>query len=128
MKDDTNHEWTVAIEAIASAIRRSETALAKFLPGTSQHTLLTRRIQALGTAGSMISIEAGDSRPVRRSDDDLRNAAAPLTSLLHKSEQARTKLAAGTWQAAMLDRQIAAIRTVLPLLTKALDQRNGGSG
>lgn len=122
MMNEMDHDLTPAIEAIASALRRSELAIAKFFPGTSQHSLLNHRITALKIALMLLSGEAEDRTPADIGGDDLRNAVPPLTSLLRKSEKARTKLAQGTWQGAMLDRQIAAIRTALPLLTKMLDQ------
>jgi len=127
MMDEGGHDMPFAMIAIASAIRRSELAIVKFVPGTSPHSLLLRRIQALKTAEALLTREMGDHGRIEVLDEDLRNAVAPLTSLLHKSEKARTKLATGTWQAVMLEGQIAALRTAMPLLTKALGQINGGS-
>jgi len=128
MMDEVGRAMHLAIDAIATAIRRSEQAIVKFAPGTAQHSLLLHRIRALETAKALLSMETGDRRPLDLLDEDLRNAVAPLISLLHKSEKARTKLATGTWQAVMLDEEIAAMRTAMPLLTKALDQINGGVG
>jgi len=48
--------------------------------------------------------------------DEIREARAPLASLLSKSEKARQKVAPGTWQQTMLDDNIAALRVALPLI------------
>ncbi len=118
---------TAAIAAIATAIRRSQQAIVRFAPGTSHHSLLIHRIRALQTASVLLSMQTGE-RPVSNvPDEDMRNAVAPLTSLLHKSEKARMKLSAGSWQAVMLDEQTAALRTALAVMTDALEQINGGS-
>jgi len=121
------HDVTSAIEVIASTIRRSEQAIVKFLPGTSHHSLLLHRIRALKTAKALLTRETGGHGRIEVLDEELRNAVAPLISLLHKSEKARTNLATSSWQAVMLDEEVAALRTAMPILTKALDQINGGS-
>lgn len=46
-----------ALRAFASMIRRTEDAQAKFLPGTSQHTLLRNRLNALRIAEALIKLE-----------------------------------------------------------------------
>ena len=43
-----------ALGALASMINRTGNALAKFAPGTSQHTLQTNRLKALGIAQAFI--------------------------------------------------------------------------
>lgn len=56
--------------------------------------------------------------------DELRGALAPLASLLSKSEKAQLKVAADTWQHAMLADNIRALRMALPLL----GEEGGDSG
>ena len=43
-----------ALRALASMMARTEPALAKFAPGTSQHTLSRNRLQALRTATVLV--------------------------------------------------------------------------
>jgi hypothetical protein len=127
MNEYSLHDLMESIDAIATAIRRSEQAILSFSPGVSPHTLLNRRVRALQIAGSLLADEADGLQTSDVEDDELRNAVAPLTSLLCKSEKALSKLAPKTWQATMLEGQIKAIRIALPLLTQALDHSKGGS-
>lgn len=46
-----------ALRAIASTLHKCEQAQPKLRPGTSQHTLLTRRIKALRIAATLIERE-----------------------------------------------------------------------
>jgi hypothetical protein len=48
-----------ATRSLDSMINRAEKALAKFLPGTSQHTLQRNRIKALRVALSLITKSSG---------------------------------------------------------------------
>ena len=43
----TEQKWVDALKVLTSIIARCERTLPKFVPGTSQHTLLKNRIQAL---------------------------------------------------------------------------------
>lgn len=53
------------------------------------------------------------------SDDELREALAPIASLISKSERAQQKLAPGTWQHAMLRDNIKALRLASALMRGA---------
>lgn len=55
--------------------------------------------------------------------DEIRDARAPIASLLSKSEKAQQKLAPGTWQHAMLEDNIRALRVISPLVSEV----DGGS-
>lgn len=50
------------------------------------------------------------------SREEIRDALAPIASLLSKSEKARQKVAPGTWQHAMLEGNIRALTVALPLI------------
>jgi hypothetical protein len=54
VSDLSLEELQSALGALASVIQRSEEALTKFAPGTSQNSLLTNRIRALNVAASLI--------------------------------------------------------------------------
>ena len=53
----TKEELEEALRAISSTISKCEKVYPKLRPGTSQHTLLTRRIKALHVASTLIKRE-----------------------------------------------------------------------
>ncbi len=55
--DFTRNDLHEALRAFASMISKAEKAQAKFLPGTSQHTLQRNRLKALRLAESLIKVE-----------------------------------------------------------------------
>lgn len=59
MADYTNEELQEALRAIASTISKCEKVQPKLRPGTSQHTLLARRLKALRIAEALIARELG---------------------------------------------------------------------
>lgn len=119
----TKANLEAALQAIASMIERSEKAQAKFAQGTSQHTLLQNRIDALRIASALITQEAGNSNvSIDFTKEALENARAPIASLISKSEKAQGKLAEGTWQHTMLAGTLKALYTAAPLLSVAIEQ------
>ncbi|HWQ51808.1 MAG TPA: hypothetical protein VN369_08425 [Terriglobales bacterium] len=123
MDDIAKKDMEQALRDIASMIGRTETAKEKFAQGTSQHTLQQNRLKALQIAASLISKELAAPDAVDcYTEEEMKNALAPLTSLISKSEKARTKLAQGTWQHTMLSDNLKALRIVLPLFAKALGE------
>ncbi|MBA4700970.1 MAG: hypothetical protein H2212_16225 [Ruminococcus sp.] len=125
MDDFTEKDMEEALQATASMINRTEKTKRKFEPGTSQHTLQKNRLKALHIASSLLSKRLMGSEDVDcYTEEDLKNALAPITSLISKSEKAQAKLAQGTWQHTMLNNNLKALNIVLPLLTKALSETN----
>lgn len=121
MDDFPKKDMEEALRAITSMIGRTEKAKEKFVQGTSQHTLQKNRLKALHIASSLISKGLAESDAVDcYTEEDLKNALAPITSLISKTEKAREKLAQGTWQHTMLSNNLKALHIALPLLTKAL--------
>lgn len=59
MNNYTKEELEKALRAIASTISKCEKVLPKLKEGTSQHTLLIRRIKALQIASILITKELG---------------------------------------------------------------------
>ncbi|HHX72149.1 MAG TPA: hypothetical protein GX701_04375 [Clostridiales bacterium] len=57
MNDYTEEELKEALRAIESTISKCEKVLPKLKQGTSQHTLLVRRIKAFQIASSLVSKE-----------------------------------------------------------------------
>lgn len=125
MDDFVEKELEEAREAISSMIARTEKAKEKFAQGTSQYTLQKNRLHALRIASSLISKGFAESDAMERyTDEDLKDALAPITSLISKSEKAQAKLTQGTWQHTMLSNNLKALHIALPLLTKALNDIN----
>ncbi|WP_347491150.1 hypothetical protein [Desulfoscipio sp. XC116] len=123
MDDFTEKDMEEALRAITSMISRAEKAKEKFAQGTSQYTLKKNRLKALHIASSLISKGLAESDAVDcYTEEDLKNALAPITSLISKSDKARAKLAQGTWQHTMLSNNLKALYIALPLLTKALSE------
>lgn len=128
MDDFTEKDMEEALRALASMISRTEKSEEKFAQGTSQHTLQKNRLKALQIASALISKGQAESDGADcYTEEDLKNALAPITSLISKSEKARGKLAQGTWQHTMLSENLKALYIALPLLTKALSDINAGS-
>lgn len=63
MPDYTKEELKEALRAINSTVSKCEKILPKLKQGTSQHTLLVRRIKALQIAQSLITKELQDDNP-----------------------------------------------------------------
>lgn len=125
MDDFTEKDMEEALRATASMIKRTEKAKEKFEQGTSQHTLQKNRLKALHIASSLLSRRLTESEAVDcYTEEDLKNALAPITSLISKSEKSQAKLAQGTWQHTMLNNNIKALNIALPLLTKTLSEIN----
>ena len=117
MDQNAKAELDGAVQAIQTMIARSEKAQMKFAPGTSHHTLQKNRIKALAIASALLKAEqAGQDAPLAYTKEELRQAAAPLASLISKSEKARQKLSPGTWQRNMLDENLRALHLAAPLL------------
>jgi len=128
MADFTKKDINEALQAIASMISRTEKSKEKFAQGTSQHTLQKNRLKALHIASLLISKVLVENNAVDcYTEEDLKNALAPIASLISKSEKARQKLAQRTWQHTMLSNNIKALHIALPLLTRALGEMNAES-
>lgn len=123
MSDYTKTDMEEARLAIASMISRTEKAKAKFAQGTSQHTLLANRLEALTIASSFVFKElAASNDSDHYTKENLEKALAPIASLISKSEKALSKVAQGTWQHTMLSNNLKALYIASPLLTKALSE------
>lgn len=90
----TEQERADALKTITSIIIRCERAQPKFTPGSSQHTLLKNRIQAIKIV--QVLLTGGDA--ALYSIQDLSAALEPLASVIRKCEKARSKYAADSGQ------------------------------
>lgn len=109
-----------AIKTLTILIEKSVKAQMKFLPGSSQHTLLTNRIQALRIANALLHNETNVRQLFTK--EDLEATHAPLLSLISKSEKTMPKLKPDTWQYTILEQNIEALKTVLPLIEIAINE------
>jgi hypothetical protein len=128
MDNSTREDLEEALAAMASMIGKTEPVKRRFAPGTSQHTLQKNRLAALKITSSLISKELEQSYVSDFGEEDLRNAHAPIASLISKCEKARNKLAPGTCQHTMLSNNLKALHIASPLLTKALQEISAGKG
>lgn len=125
MNNYTNKEFEEALRAIASMISR--TGKVKFVQGTSQYTLQKNRLKALSIASSLIFKKLAESNDMDcYTEEDLKNALAPIASLISKSEKALKNLTQDTWQYAMLCNNLKALYIASPLLAKALSETDSG--
>lgn len=117
----TSEDMKSALQALSSMIGRGKKAQQKFAPGTSHYTLQENRIRALEIAASLIRAEL-DGKNVMAvfSQDELKDALAPIASLTSKSEKAREKLKPSSWQHTMLGNNLKALYIASPLLDRAL--------
>ncbi|HML38591.1 MAG TPA: hypothetical protein PKA19_14420 [Bacillota bacterium] len=123
MNKFTEKDMVEALQAIDSMINRTEKT--KLAQGTSQHTLQKNRLEALHIASALISKRLTESNALDYyTEEDLKNAIAPIASLISKSEKSQAKLAQGTWQHTMLNNNLKALHIALPLLTKELSEIN----
>lgn len=83
----TELERADTLKVLTSIITRCERALPKFVPFTSQHTLLQNRIQAIKIGYSLLV----DDDVTNISDEALTAALEPLASIVRKCEKARSK-------------------------------------
>lgn len=104
-----------ALRAIADMIARAETAQAKFVVGTSQHSLQVNRIHALRVAAALVAQDVD-----AYTDADFERAKAPLVSLISKSEKAQGKLKEDSWQYQMLQNNLTALTHATELLEARL--------
>lgn len=83
----TEQERVDALKVVISVIARCERAQPKFVPETSQHTLLKNRIQAMKIAQALLVGSGAD----QYSTQNLSAALEPLASIVRKCEKARSK-------------------------------------
>lgn len=124
MSEFERQERMKSLQAIEDMLKRSEKVREKFAPGTSQHSLIANRIQALRVASTLISGKFSEADIASMyTTKELVDARAPLASLLGKSEKAREKLKPTSWQFAMLNDNLDALNRALHQLEHVLKTR-----
>ena len=101
---------------IDHTIELEEKFLPKFPEGTSQHSLLRNRIQALQTARNLIS---GASQPFR---EELEFALPRIESIIHKMSKVRDKYGPGSKNYKRFDPTVQAMEQVRTAILQALEE------
>ncbi len=115
----TELERAEALKVVTSVIARCERAQPKFVPGTSQHTLLKNRIQALKIAQALL-VESGAEL---YSSQDLSAALEPLLSIIRKCEKAQYKYEPESGQYGRFNGIIRAVELSRTLIENELHRR-----
>ena len=103
-------------QSLQDMMERTQQALAKFEAGSSQHSLLENRLQALRVGLWLI-----EDTVKEHTRNELEQAVAPVNSLMQKSGKAREKVKPGSWQHAMLSNNLQALAIVKKMLETRLD-------
>ena len=106
---------TELLDKLDQLIRLEEKFLPKFAEGTSQHSLLRNRIQALRTARKLISEEG---RPAR---EELEFALPRIESIIRKASKARDKYEPGSRSYRRFDPTVRAMEQVCSMLEQKLE-------
>jgi len=89
-------ELKKAILVLSSTISRCEKMQLKFAEGSSQHTLLKNRIKALCISKALIEDRLENKATINYSQEELREALAPVTSIINKTTKAQSKYEMGS--------------------------------
>jgi len=88
----TINEYTQSRNEIEKIVIKCEKILPKFQIGTSQHTLLINRINALNISKHLIEKELSQSIiSLQFSKKELEDALKPIESIIHKCKKAQSK-------------------------------------
>ncbi|AWK51563.1 hypothetical protein DIC82_11220 [Clostridium beijerinckii] len=119
MEEYTREELEEALRVVSSTISNCEKMQPKFHEGTSQHTLLKNRIKALYISKSLIADEDIVDTYIKK---ELREAIAPVSSIISKCEKAQLKFAEGTSHHTRLNRIIKAMYISKSLITDEISK------
>lgn len=109
-----------SVEVINSLIQRCENAQLKFNSGTSQHSLLRNRLNALYIAKAFIS----NQNINQITDEELEKALPPIASIISKCEKAQSKYSEGTTQYKRYINIIVTMTASKSLIDKEIERRN----
>ncbi|MBZ4667804.1 MAG: hypothetical protein JG775_956 [Defluviitaleaceae bacterium] len=117
----TREELENALRVVSSTISNCEKMQPKFQEGTPQYTLLKNRIKALYLSKSLI---IGENTVHKYTDGELKEALAPVSSIISKCEKAQFKCKEGSAQYTRLKNIIKAMNISKLLITEAIDKRS----
>ena len=93
MMDFTKEELEKARSLLSSTIINCEKIQLKFAEGTSQHSLLKNRIEALNISKALLFVETKNY-----TRKELREALPPIVSIINKTTKAQSKYDKGSLQ------------------------------
>lgn len=108
-----------AHEIVISYIQRCEKAQSKFNSGTSQHSLLKNRLNALYIAKTFLS----NQNINQITDEKLEKALPPIASIISKCEKAQSKYSDGSAQYKRYINTIDAMTISKSLIDKEIERR-----
>lgn len=117
---NTSKDSDKALEVLTSLIQRCEKAQLKFNSGTSQHSLLKNRINALYIAKALLA----DDNINQINDDMLEKALPPIVSIISKCEKAQSKYSVSTAQYKRYINILDAMAISKALINNEIERRN----
>lgn len=121
MEEYTREELKEVLRVVSSTISNCEKIQPKFHEGTSQHTLLKNRIKALYISKSLITHEDVIDTYTK---EELKEAIAPVSSIISKCEKAQLKFAEGTFHQTRLKSIIKAMYISKSLIKDEISKRD----
>lgn len=116
----TKEEVAEALNTLNSFIRRCEKAQQKVVDGTSQHTLLKNRLQALYIVKSLVE---GEECRNKYTKTELNEALLPISSIIHKCEKAQEKYIEGSRQYIRFENMIRPMRLSRAFLVEEVQNK-----
>jgi hypothetical protein len=110
-----------ALRIVSATIYKCERAKLKFNEGTSQHTLLKNRINALYISKALLT---GENRIEEFSTQELLDAVRPVSSIISKCEKAQTKFSEESSYFIRLKEIINAMVISKEFILNEIDKRN----
>lgn len=108
------------LRIVSSIIHACEKQQPKFQKGTPQHSLLENRLKALHIAKSLI---AGENTIDNYVNEDLKEAIAPLSSIISKCEKAKMKLTEGSSHYTRLMKVLKAMYFAKSIISDEINRR-----
>ena len=100
MLNFTHEEYKNSKIEIEKIVKKCEEILPKFKVGTSQHTLLVNRINALKICNDLLEMETTTNQVMKHdfSIEEIKQSLAPIESIIHKCKKAQSKYEIGSTQ------------------------------
>lgn len=121
MESFTQKEIEDALQFVSSSIVKCEKMQMKFTEGTSQHSLLKNRIQALSISKYLIG---NDEKITTYTLSDLEKALPPVISIISKTKKAQSKYEIGSMQFKRFMPIISAMHLSKTLIEEEILNRN----
>lgn len=119
MNEYSNDQVTSALQVVSSTIINCQRMQPKFKVGSSQHTLLKNRIQALQICQLLMQNKSIEEI---YSFQDLEKALAPIVSIIHKCKKAQSKAVVNSSTYKRLDKLIQAMYIAKAIVLENIDK------